>query len=279
MKRYFTALLAVTVLLAGCREKRESLKEEEKAIQAAMEQYQAAFNRQDVDKLASLWAPHAIYSNPVTGEVAEGREAIAKLIKDKFENGKERKIEFVHKKVQFVAPDEAVEEGLFKIDVADKAAKQVAFKMTFVKEKGQWLIDEINQIDIEAAPSNFEHLKELTWLVGRWKDSDDNVDIRFDTDWDKFKNFLTQRFKMDIYGQEGLEGKQIIAWDPVKNQVRSWVFDSDGGFGEGTWKRVDKSWHADMKYTLGDGGIATVEREIDGEILPNMDPVTVRREP
>lgn len=80
----------------------------------------------------------------------------------------------------------------------------------------------------------------------------------------------------------------------MKEVVRSWVFDSDGGFGEGTWEKVDKSWYATMRFTLGDGGVASsiniytpvddrsytyasVEREVNGEILPDMNPVTVEK--
>ena len=28
---------------------------------------------------------------------------------------------------------------------------------------------------------------------------------------------------------------QRIGWDPAAKQIRSWEFDSEGGFGEGTW--------------------------------------------
>ena len=130
--------------------------------------------------------------------------------------------------------------------------------------------------------------------MGKWEDSDDNVEIFFDNQWDKYKNFITQQFKMKIYGQDDFEGRQIIAWDPVKDVIRSWVFDSDGEFGEGVWKKVDKSWYATMHYTLSDGRIGTskniytqiddhsytfasVEREVGGEILPDMNSVTVEK--
>jgi hypothetical protein len=170
----------------------------------------------------------------------------------------------------------------------------MAYQAEYVRENGKWLVNAIKEIEQQEPQSNFEQLKDLAWLIGKWEDSDDNIEILFDNQWDKYKNFITQHFKMKIYGQDDIEGKQIIAWDSVKNVVRSWVFDSDGEFGEGTWEKVDKSWYAAMQYTLSDGRNATskniytpiddrkytfasVEREVDGELLPNMNPVTVEK--
>ncbi len=181
-----------------------------------------------------------------------------------------------------------------KVTVDDQPVQQIAYQTEYVKENGKWLIKSIKEIELQEPSSNFEHLKDLAWLVGKWEDSDDNVDILFDNQWDKYKNFITQYFKMKIYGQDDIEGKQIIAWDPVKDVIRSWVFDSDGGFGEGTWEKEDKSWYATMHYTLSDGSVgsskniytpvddrsytfASIEREVGGEILPDMNPVTVEK--
>ncbi len=295
MKRfsYFCAIFMMAALCSACSGKKQDPAADEKAIKSRMEEFQAAFNHQDAKKLSSLWSSNAIYSNPATGEVAEGREAIAKLFKEKFEYGKEKQIEFVHKNVKF-SPDEAIEQGLMKVTIAGKPAKQVAFQMTFIKEKGKWLIDQVNQIEVQPAPSNFEHLSALAWFTGEWKNGDPNVEVAFIGEWDQYKNFLTQHFAMKVYGQDDLKGKQIIAWDPIEKKIRSWVFDSDGGFGEGTWTKVDKSWYASMKYKLSDGRTATatnvytpiddhtytfasVEREVAGQILPNMNPVKVEK--
>ena len=181
-----------------------------------------------------------------------------------------------------------------KVVVADQPEQKLAYQLGYVRQNGQWLLKSFGEIELKEAPSHFEQLKDLAWLVGKSEDSDENVDILFDNHWDKFKNFIIQHFKMEIYGQEDIEGKQVIAWDPLKETIRSWVFDSDGGFGEGTWAKEDKSWYATMRYTLSDGRVASatniytpvndqsytyasVEREVDGEILPDMEPVTVEK--
>lgn len=280
--------------LAGFNQAQQNEEVDKKAIQNVVQSYQEAYNQQDATKLIAQWASDATYINPVTGESAEGREAIEKLFKEKFAQGKKRRLEITINSIAFPNADEAIENGVMKVTVDDQPPQQMAYQAGYVRENGKWLVKAISEIELQGPSSNFEQLKDLAWLEGKWEDSDDNVDILFDNQWDKYKNFIIQQFKMKIYGQDDIEGKQIIAWDSVKDVVRSWVFDSDGGFGEGTWEKVDKSWYATMRFTLNDGRVASsiniytpiddhsytfasVEREVDGEILPDMNPVTVEK--
>jgi hypothetical protein len=39
-----------------------------------------------------------------------------------------------------------------------------------------------------------------------------------------------------------LEGWQVIGWDASNETLRSWTFDTDGGFSEGTWTRQGNRW-------------------------------------
>lgn len=291
-KILFTLLAGVW--LAGFDQPNQTEEADEKAIRNIVQSYQEAYNQGDAAKLTSQWTSDASYFNPVTGDSAEGREAVEKLFKDKFAQNKKRHLEITIKDIDFPSADEAVETGVMKVTLDDQPEQQLAYQAGYVKQNNKWLLKSLSQIELQETPSHFEQLKELSWLVGKWEDSDDNVDIFFDNQWDKNKNFIIQHFKMEIYGQEDIEGKQIIAWDPVNGIIRSWVFDSDGGFGEGTWEKEDKNWYANMRFTLGDGSVASsvhiytpvnddsytfasVEREVDGDILPDMNPVTVEK--
>lgn len=291
LKIFLHLLLATSIV--GCSERKDE-EADKKAIQRVVSSYQEAFNQKDAAKLAAEWASDATYINPVTGETAEGKEAIEKLFREKFADNKKRNLTVKIKKIEFPNIDEAIEHGVMNIAIEDQPEETFAYKAEYVKEDGQWKIQEINEIELQKPSSNAEKLKDLAWLVGKWEDTDDNVEILFDNQWDKYKNFLTQHFQMKIHENEDFEGKQIIAWDSVKNVIRSWVFDSDGEFGEGTWEKVDKSWQATMHYTLSDGRKASskniftpiddnnytfssIDRVVDGENLPDMNPVTVRR--
>lgn len=288
--------LLTSFWLASCGQPQQSKieKADENEIRKVTQAYQEAYNQQDAEKLAALWASDAIYINPVTGESAEGREAIEKLFKDKFAKNVDKRVQITVKEIEFQNPSEAVERGVVKVTAPDQPTKQIAYAVGYVKENGKWLVNDINEIELQEIPDNSEHLKELAWMIGKWEDSDDNVEITLDNQWDKNKNFIIQHFNMLVYGQDDIEGRQLITWDPVKETIRSWVFDSDGGFGEGTWKQDGKSWYATMKFTLGDGRVASstniytpvddktysfasVEREVDGEILPDTNPVNVEK--
>ncbi len=91
-----------------------------------------------------------------------------------------------------------------------------------------------------------------------------------------------------------MAGMQLIGWDPAANTIRSWVFDSDGGITEGVWSRRDDGWSIRAVGVLPDGRKASmvniirlidantftlqsIGREVDGELLPNIDEVTVVR--
>ena len=54
-----------------------------------------------------------------------------------------------------------------------------------------------------------------------------------------------------------MTGTQRIGWDPVTRNIRSWVFDSEGGFGEGVWTREGNKWIVKKTGVTGDGKIAS----------------------
>ncbi len=91
-----------------------------------------------------------------------------------------------------------------------------------------------------------------------------------------------------------LEGTQVIGWDPGAKKFRSWIFDTEAGFGEGEWSRTGNTWTVNVKSILGTGEKASsmniytyvdpnsftwqsVSREVAGEPLPDIDEVTVVR--
>jgi hypothetical protein len=155
----------------------------------------------------------------------------------------------------------------------------------------------VTEVEKEKPPaSNYEHLKPLAWMIGSWHDDDDRpaVEIQTDCEWTKNKNFMTRSFAVEIGDQVNKSGMQFIGWDPVAKQIRSWVFDSDGGYSEGTWTQKGQQWFIQNSGTLIDGSKATsvnivtpidnnsfkwesVNREINGELQPNVDPVLVVR--
>ena len=55
-----------------------------------------------------------------------------------------------------------------------------------VKRDGQWLIDRVSEVEVSPPPpSNYEHLKELEWMVGKWVDQDEEATVHTECDWTK----------------------------------------------------------------------------------------------
>jgi hypothetical protein len=159
-----------------------------------------------------------------------------------------------------------------------------------------WCAEQAAGSDAEPqiAPSHSEQLKELAWMAGEWVDQDEDATVATTCRLSRNGNFLTRMFAVRLADQVDLEGIQIIGFDAAEGKIRSWVFDSDGGVGEGRWTREGNRWTVQSTHVLPDGrnGKATrvitrsdddtftlksIDREVDGESLPDVDEVKVVR--
>jgi uncharacterized protein (TIGR02246 family) len=244
-----------------------------------------------------MWSPEAVYLDPVSGETAIGREAIEKMFGETFKDLKDAKLEITIGSIQFVSPNVAIETGSARVVRPNETPEETDYRAVNVKRDGKWLLDRITEEERpEPPPSNYEHLKELEWMIGSWIDKDDAVTVQTDCEWTKNRNFITRSFAAAVRDQVNLAGMQIIGWDPAAQQIRSWVFDSDGGFSEGKWKRKGDRWLIQQTATQPDGrkssavNIITrlddnsctwqsINRVLDGEPLPNVAEVLLVRKP
>ena len=111
----------------------------------------------------------------------------------------------------------------------------------------------------EAPPlSAYAKLAALEWLVGTWQDKSGNQTVQSKINWAGDKNFLVRT--IDVQGNETTtDGWEIIGWDPTRQQIRSWIFDSNGGFGETTWVNSGEDWLIRASNILPDGSRSTAE--------------------
>lgn len=289
-KFYPVTLLAFLLVVSCGRQDGEP----EAAIRQKAKSYEEAYNRGDAKALAALWAENAEYINPESGEVVTGRKAIESEFRDTFEQKKHAQIKITVDSIKFPSRNQAVEYGTAIVKQKEGDIDQTNYKATYEKSNGEWLLTQVREVEAENPPSNYEHLKGLEWLVGEWVDEDEDVEIKMRGKWDKYKNFLLQDFTVTKEGKLELEGRMIIGWDPINNRIRSWVFDSDGGYGEGIWKKKNDSWVVELSSTLADGRRASAiniytptdgdkyrwestGREVGSELLPNLGPITVVR--
>jgi uncharacterized protein (TIGR02246 family) len=267
----------------------------EAAIRKADEAYVKAYNKHDAKALADAWSPEAVYLNRVTGAEVVGRAAIAEQFAALFKDQPEVKLDLSVQSIQFVSPNVAVEQGTARTLAPKAGLEATEYSAVFVKREGQWLLDRVTDKAKEAAPSRYEQLKPLEWMIGRWVDKDDKVDIRTECQWTKDRSFIRRSFTVAVDGQPNMSGMQIVGWDPTTKTIRSWTFDSDGSFAEATWTFKKGRWFIENKGVLADGRKAsmvniikqvdqnsftwqTIERMAGGELLPNINEVLIVRE-
>jgi len=269
---------------------------DEAAIRKNAEAYVTAYNNHDAKLLASFWSPDAVYQNPQTGTEVTGQEAIAAEFTDIFKELGDGKLAVEVKSVVFVSPTVAIERGVATVKQPKADPESTDYTAVNVKRDGKWLLDRVSEEAPPIAISNYDKLKDLEWMIGKWANEEQGSRVELTCKWTKNQTFITRTFSVTTGDQLDMSGIQVIGWDASANKVRSWLFDSDGGFSEATWTKKDKKWIIDSTATLPDGRKASEinvmkivddnsftwqssGRELDGEILPNIAPIKIARVP
>jgi len=287
------AVLILTVSTQAAEKKKPDDKSDENAIRAAVASYVAAYNRGDAKAVAAHWSDSGEWLSP-SGQRFQGKQAIEKELQAMFAQNKGVRIEVMHPTIRLVSPEVAIEEGTVRVISPTEPPSDSTYFALHVKKGGQWKLDSVRETDVPETPPASSPLQDLAWLVGQWTDDSPDATVAATVTWTKNKSFLNYSFKVSAPGMEDLEGTQVIGWDPAAGTIRSWLFDSDGGFGEGTWSKKDNSWIVKFSQVLPDGRKASatniytlvdantitwksIGRKVDGEILPNVEAVKIVR--
>lgn len=267
---------------------------EQSAIRQMVRAYVDAYNRHDADAVAQLWSPEAVYTDPDSGEQVVGRDAIRAEFAATFREIKDVRLSVITESIEFVSPNVAIEKGSATLLQQDSVSESTHYSAVYVKRDGRWLLDRVSEVVTERPSSGYEGLKELEWLIGSWIDDDDQATVVTTCNWTKNRTFMTRMFSISVGDNVDFAGMQIIGWDAADKTIRSWVFDSDGGFGQGMWHRQGEAWHIRLVGTLPDGTRSSstntmrrvdddtftwqaVDRTVAGELLPNVDEIVVNR--
>jgi uncharacterized protein (TIGR02246 family) len=232
--------------------------EDVSAIRKRAAEYVEAYNRHDAAALAELWADDAVYLNRDTGEPIEGRDAIREMFAGMFQSGEASELGVGIQSIRLITPDVAIEDGVAEIRAAEGEVKISAYTAIHVKKNGAWYLHSVRETDAPSPPTREpSELDQLAWLVGQWVDEAEDATVHTSWQWAKNEHFLTSNFSVSVGGQVEMEGTQVIGWDPVAGQIRSWVFDSEGGFGDGVWRHEGNQWIVEATSTLNDGSQAS----------------------
>ena len=163
---------------------------------------------------------------------------------------------------------------------------------------GRWLVETARDT-LVYDPSNCRRLKAIEWLVGDWSDepaAGEAAHFHSSCAWTTNKNFLIRKYSVGGKDHRAATGTEVIGWDPRHHRIQAWNFDSNGGYGESTWKQDGNRWIIQHTGVLQDGsGVSAVhvisriddntaslksqERMLNGQREPDAKEVVVHRLP
>jgi uncharacterized protein (TIGR02246 family) len=295
---WLLALPAVALLLGpfpGSAQPPKGNPKEGDVIFKNAQAFAEAFQKGDAKALAAFWVADGDYTDQ-TGRHLKGRAAIEKAFAALFAENKGLKLRINSEAMRFVTPDVAIEDGVTEVIPPDGGPPSRArYTIVHVKESGRWRLGSVRDAAF-AAPTNYEKLRELEWAIGDWADETAKIDVaRVSFAWSENQGFLVSHFTTTFKNIAIGGGTQWIGWDPLAKGMRSWTFDTDGGFGEGKWSREGSNrWVIKAKTVLADGKqvvstnvLTHVDadtlswqsrgRTVDGNALPDTKEIRMKR--
>ena len=262
------------------------------AIKNQAAEYEKAYNAGDAKAVARFFTDDAEYTDE-TGQLTQGRSDIEDLLKTTFAQNKGAKLDVQVESVRPLAPDVIEEKGTTTVTSPKGEKQSSGYTAIHLKKGDDWLISRLFESPIPD-PTAGEQLSELAWMVGTWKDKGGGSVVETKADWARGNNFLTRTFKVSQGDKVTLEGWQIIGWDPIEKRIRSWIFDSDGGYGQAFWTRDGNRWLLKETRVSADGSESSAEqtityidqdhctfesvnRTLDGDPQPNIAKIEIDR--
>ena len=262
-------------------------------IRLMMQHYLQAFNRHDTAALASHWSDSGESIDLDSGEKTQGRDAVAGVFATLFEQDSQAMIDIKIDSIRPIRDDVAVVDGISLLSFDDATTASSRFSAIVVREQGTWVLSSVRETAVSVPQSvsrPSSPLDQLQWLVGSWEDVSEDLVASTHCSWNAGRTFLTRSHvaapEAHGAGGDGIpallpadgsarEISEIIGWDPGRQQLRSWVFTSDGRFAEGLWSRAGDAWEVRYEGMGADTGTTctfTIHR-------PGPDEIVIRSEP
>lgn len=268
---------------------------DEAALRQSAEKFVELFNAHNAEGISQLYAEAARHEE-ASGEVMEGRAEIREAYTAAFEETPKAAVSLTIDSLKLLAPTVAVEQGSSEYFPDGKTlTSRSKYIVVHLKEGSTWKMASVRSLDEELV-SNYQHLRQLEWLVGAWIDEAPDAVIETHCTWDAKKNYLLLDYSIRRQGESAISGTQRIGWDAQAKQIRGWLFDEDGGFGESRWTADEEGWlvkvtgvshdgknaSATRRFTLRKADqieLVTTDRVIDGQRVPDVAVLMVRKAP
>ncbi len=235
------------------------------ALEKAAAEFVTAYNNQDADALAALFTEDGELTDLNGSDLTSGRTQILDRYKEIFA-GKPKQIAIEVGSVRFVAPNLAIEDGVFHLTPAgDESFPPQSTTYTAVLTKdaaGEWRIASTRALnDVTDAAGRLTALADV--LNGEWTcQTTDGVRLDLAIGWDAGGKFLTGEMLTTTADTEPQQGTIRISWNAAQKQIVSWMFDADGGCTRGIWTAANDGWLIRSSGTTSDGESLSASQEL-----------------
>ena len=248
-------------------------------------------------RLADMFLDESMVVDP-DGNATRGKAAVVAMYSAAFKESADLKLESDIADIRFLTLISLASKGRRLSTTKGDASEFTSFTTLLARRDGKWRIAEIHEY---AAPAEdvtpYERLKELEWMVGDWVDESDSVKSISSVRWADNQSYLIRTYSIEVQGEKPSTGTMFIGWDPQSGQIKSWLFNSEGGHGDGLWTRTgEKEWVTKATGVLRDGRptsatqihvminkdsvkVSSIDRIIGGVVAPDISDVVMVRKP
>ncbi len=270
----------------------------EDGVRKLVEAFNKGYNSGDANALTALFADDAAIIDSEGAEI-RGRDQLSIHYKSAFAEGPTTKISGELESIRFPTPDVGSASGRFAlVDAHGDVLVSGRFSLIAVRKGDGWKIAELQDQSVKATgPAESQaQIQKLAWMVGDWVDEGPDIEVRTSVRWAEDEHFLVRTYSLRIGGEPARSGTQWIGWDSQSEQIKSWVFDSQGGHGEGLWTESEGRWIVKAMGVLGDGRSSSatqiiepvnkdsirfrsIDRIVGEEVQPDLGEVILVRRP
>ena len=253
-----------------------------------------AFDKRDAAAIAASWTEEGAFIHN-DGEPIRGRAEIQKGYEEFFRTLKGKpKLEIQSDALDFPSADMAVKQTTLRLK-SDEGEVVASGRQdaVLIREGGRWKVAIVREWDREVGRD--ASLEQLDWLIGTWQAIVKDREVGVTYERDKDQAFIRGTFTVKEGSRVIESGTEMVAKDNAKGVIRSWLFQSDGAFGDAVWSREGKKWSIDVHGVKADGTELTgtvvyiridpntftwqaVNLALDGEQVADTPPIKVAKQ-
>lgn len=266
--------------------------ETEAAIRSQLSSLADAAAKGDAQKMAAFFTLDGTYVDE-DGVKTAGRQSLQEHFTRNVRPDTKSSLKLEPQTIRLIGADSAWIEGATTRQTDKGKRTDARFTMLLHNQKGTWLLQSASETSVNQKTA-IDHLSDLNWLVGDWTAEQGDAKLKMSAEKVGNGHFLHLKFLLTRPGDPPRTDTQVIGWDPTKDQIVSWHFDSSGGFGYGSWRKESNKWLITAEGVEQSGWTSaatnvislsnndsfqwqSIKRNSDGMMYPDTETLTVKR--